>query len=142
MSLYGKRRKVGGLWAGPVMRGASNGEYTVLYEREFASLEQIEAVDWARLTVEGEETVLPRGYGYQVTRIEYESNLRSYRVTLRVAEQFLGDVTGYQAQVKELEQTVAEKTAALAEATDLIQGMVDAEVEGIMSGMGGEDDDV
>ena len=139
---YGKHKKVGGLWAGPVMRGSVNGQYTVVYEREYASLEQIEAVDWAHLTVEGEETVLPRGYGYKLERIDYESSSRCFRVTLRVAEQYLGDVTGYQAEIDGLRKDLTEKTAALQEATDLIQGMVDAEVEGIMSEIGGENDDV
>ena len=141
MSLYGKKLKIGGLVCGLVLRGPSNGHYTAVFEREFASLEQLEAIDWSRPKIEG-ECILPAGYGFERTGIRYVDSNKTWEVELRVAEQYLGDVTGYVAQVKELEQTVAAKTAALQEATDLIQGMVDAEVEGIMSGIGGENDDV
>ena len=43
MSLYGDKFKIGGLSCGLVLRGGANGEYRVVFEREYASLEQIEA---------------------------------------------------------------------------------------------------
>lgn len=121
MSLYGNKIKIGGVTCGLVMRGGSNGRYLAVFEREFASLEQIEAIKWDPPTVEG-ETILPAGYGFEVKQIEYAMGTRSYTVHLQVAEQYLGDVAGYQSQVTELQQTVtglegtvAEKEAALQE---------------------------
>ena len=46
MSLYGEKFKIGGLSCGLVLRGSANGEYRVVFEREYASLEQIEALEW------------------------------------------------------------------------------------------------
>lgn len=136
MSLYGETCKIGGVVCGIVMRGAKNGEYQVVIEREYASLEEIEAIDWALPQVEG-ETVLPVGYGYTVTDILYSNAIRSYTVVLQVADQYLGDVTGYQSQVTELrqavagledtvtqkEQQLAEKDAALAEKTAAVAAL-------------------
>ena len=48
MSLYGEKFKIGGLSCGLVLRGGANGEYRVVFEREYASLEQIEALEWLR----------------------------------------------------------------------------------------------
>lgn len=127
MSLYGNKIKIGGVTCGLVMRGGSNGRYLAVFEREFASLEQIEAIKWDPPTVEG-ETILPAGYGFEVKQIEYAMGTRSYTVHLQVAEQYLGDVAGYQSQVTELQQTVtglegtvAEKEAALQEKDAALQ---------------------
>ncbi len=105
MSFYGKNITVDGLVCGVLMRGAENGEYALVFEREHASLEQIEAVNWARPEVwcrREADRILPAGCGFRVQRITYDSGLRAYTVTIRVMEQYLGDVTGYQAQVSEL----------------------------------------
>lgn len=40
---------------------------------------------------------------------------RSYTVELQVAQQYLGDVAGYEAQVSELESAVAEKEATISQ---------------------------
>ena len=82
MSLYGNKIKIGGVTCGLVMRGVSNGRYLAVFEREFASLEQIEAIKWDPPTVEG-DTILPAGYGFEVKRIEYDMGTRSYTVHLR-----------------------------------------------------------
>ena len=36
MSLYGEKFKIGGLSCGLVLRGSANGEYRVVFEREYA----------------------------------------------------------------------------------------------------------
>ena len=100
MSLYGDKFKIGGLSCGLVLRGGANGEYRVVFEREFASLEQIEALNWDPPAIEG-ECILPAGYGFTVKDIQYSAATRSYHVVLQVGTQYLGDVTGYQAQVTE-----------------------------------------
>ena len=127
MSLYGSKFKIGGLSCGLVLRGSVNGEYRVVFEREYASLEQIEALNWDPPTIEG-ECVLPAGYGFTVKDIQYSAATRSYTVVLQVAEQYLGDVTGYQAQVAELQgtiqtqqNTIAEKDSTIAQQEETIQ---------------------
>lgn len=112
MRLYGDKIKIGGVTCGLVMRGGSNGRYMAVFEREFATLEQIEAISWDPPTVVG-ECVLPAGYGFTVQDIQYNNATRSYTVYLQVAEQYLGDVAGYAAQVAQLEDTVAQQSATI-----------------------------
>ena len=115
MSLYGDKFKIGGLSCGLILRGSVNGEYRVVFEREYACLEDIEAIDWSRPEVVG-ECVLPAGYGFTVVDITYTHSERCYKVMLDVGEQYLGDVTGYTAQVSQLQEELTEaqaETAAL-----------------------------
>ena len=100
MSHLGKRWKIDGLISGLIMRPVPGGNYKVAFEREFASLEQIEAINWSRPTVEyigphGSEPGLPEGYGFDVVKITYDSGCKTYYVELKTAKQYLGDVTGY-----------------------------------------------
>lgn len=117
--LYGKRWMIDGVPAGPINRCClSNGQYTVLFEREYATLEQIEGINWAQPTIQhiwprGTEAGLPEGYGFEVVKIEYDSRCKTYQVTLKTASQYLGDVTGYQAQITELEAAAAEKDSTI-----------------------------
>ena len=114
MSLYENRSKIkiNGVTCGLVMRGAVNGRYLAVFEREHASLEDIEAIDWSQPAVEG-DTILPAGYGFTVEQIEYTMGARSYTVHLQVAEQYLGDVAGYQSQVAELQGTVSQQAETI-----------------------------
>ncbi len=121
------------------MRSGANGEYQVLFNRADASLEQIEGMDWAHPELGGKFNELPAGYGFEVKSIDYHSRDSTYHVKVKVLSQYLGDVTGYVKQVEELEAANKEQAAALQEATDLIQGMVDSEVENIIAGMGGDE---
>lgn len=97
-----------------VLWGAANGEYRAVFEREFASLEDIEGIQWDRPQIQG-ECILPTGYGFTVQDIQYSAPTRSYTVVLQVAEQHLGDVTGYQSQVAELKEELARKDRELDE---------------------------
>lgn len=127
MSHYGKRWTIDGLPTGLIMRSVpGNGKYTVVFEREFVSLEQIEAVNWAKPTIEyigphASEPGLPEGYGFVVDDIQYQSDLKTYHVVLQTARQYLGDVTGYQDQIAELESVAAEKDGTIAEQATQIQ---------------------
>lgn len=117
---YGKKWKIDGLIAGFVMRMGPGGNYRVVFERENASLEQIEAINWAKPVIEyigphGSEPGLPEGYGFDVVGITYDSGCKSYTVELKTAKQYLGDVTGYQEEIAALNGTVAEKNAAIAD---------------------------
>lgn len=119
MSLYGSMIHIDGVPCGLVMRGSCNGQYQVVFEREMASLEQVEAIRWERPVVEG-SCVLPAGYGFTVSDIRYDAATRSYTVILQVGEQYLGDVTGYQSQVEQLERTVTKQWQMLQEKDETI----------------------
>lgn len=117
---YGKQWIIDGVTAGPIDRVAGvNGCYTVLFERAYASIEEIESIDWSSPTVErigvNRTVSLPEGYGFDVVKIEYWSNVKTYCVTLQTAAQHLGDVTGYQAEIAEKDSTIAAQAAQLAE---------------------------
>ena len=121
MSLYGTSVTIGGVPCGLVVRGASNGQYQAVFEREFATLEQIEAIDWSAPAVTG-DCILPAGYGFEVADIQYSAATRSYTVVLQVSGQYLGDVAGYQAQVSQLQSTIQEQSSAMAEKDSTIAG--------------------
>lgn len=111
------------------MRGSQNGRYLVKFEREFASLEDIEGINWTKPAIEHtnpqcpDEFGLPVGYGFTVAGITYDSKTKSYTVELQVADQFLGDVTPYQEQIAQLESEAAEKDAAIAEKEAAIKAL-------------------
>lgn len=110
MSLYGIKVKINGIPCGLITRGTKNGEYHLVFEREFASLEQLEAIDWQRPKL-SKSCELPAGYGFDMTNIEYRMSDKTWDVTLKVREQYLGDVAGYQAQVAGLEADKAQLEA-------------------------------
>lgn len=123
---YGKRWTIDGVTAGPIHSVYPHtGQYTVLFEREYATLEQIEEINWAKPSVQRigsySERGLPEGYGFDVVKIEYDSGCRTYKVHLKTARQYLGDVTGYQAQIEELQAAAAEKDSTIsAQAAQLV----------------------
>lgn len=129
MSFFTKSWKFDGVQAAFVMRGSQNGRYLVKFEREFASLEDIEGIDWTKPAIEHtnpqcpDEFGLPAGYGFTVAGITYDSKTKSYTVELQVADQFLGDVTPYQEQIAQLESEAAEKDAAIAEKEAAIKAL-------------------
>lgn len=90
-----------------------------------AELARIEQIDWSRPAVVG-ESPLPAGYGFQVRDIRYAHATRSYTVLLQTAEQYLGDVAGFQAQLGELEDTLQEKQALLQEQESMIAALEQA----------------
>ena len=127
MSTFGKRWLIDGVGAGPISRSfAVNGQYTVIFEREYASLEQIEGINWAKPTLQyvgphKAEDGLPEGYGFEVVKIDYTSGTKHYTVTLKTASQYLGDVTGYQEQIAELQSTVTEQASTIQSQESTIQ---------------------
>ena len=129
LSFFTESCKFDGIQAAFVMRGSQNGRYLVKFEREFASLEDIEGINWAQPAIEHtnpqcpDEFGLPAGYGFTVAGITYESKTKSYTVELQVADQFLGDVTPYQEQIAQLESEAAEKDAAIAEKEAAIKAL-------------------
>ena len=129
MSFFTKSWKFDGVQAAFVMRGSQNGRYLVKFEREFASLEDIEGINWTKPAIEHtnpqcpDEFGLPVGYGFTVAGITYDSKTKSYTVELQVADQFLGDVTPYKEQIAQLESEAAEKDAAITETEAAIKAL-------------------
>ena len=119
--MSGNKAKIDGVRCALITRGTANGEYTLLFDRRLVTLEQIEAINWAKPELTGDYDPLPAGYGFEATGITYSSSDQTYRVQLRVLRQYLGDVTGYQAQVAELEGTVAKQKEAIEAKEDVIQ---------------------
>jgi hypothetical protein len=107
MSLYGKTITVDGLTCGIVQRGSQNGQYELIFEREYAGPEEIETVNWAKPKIKG-TSVLPTGYGFTLEDIRYRHGDQSYAAVISVAEQYLGDVTEYQAETAELTAQLTE----------------------------------
>ena len=95
--------------------GLGSGKFRALFERELASLEQIEAIHWDMPQIAGDSAGLPAGCGYQVDDIAYDHATRTYHVAFHLADQHLGDVSGYQTRVAQLEtdlESAHEDTAA------------------------------
>ncbi|WP_301003251.1 hypothetical protein [uncultured Duncaniella sp.] len=110
MSLYGVNCKVDGVPVGLVMRETYNGAYILVIEREKATLEQIEAINWDSpeiVSKPGETCILPVGYGFVLEDINYSNSDHTWKVKVSVGQQYLGDVTGYAAQVAEKDQQIA-----------------------------------
>ena len=118
MSLYGQTWRINGVTAGLILRGSANGRYKVVIEREFAELPQIESISWEK----------PAGYSFDVVRITYDSATRSYTVELQVQSQYLGDVSGYQTQMAQL-QAQADTLAQQAEAAQAQAAQVELEAQ-------------
>lgn len=88
--------------------GLGSGKFRALFERELASLEQIEAIHWDMPQIAGDSAGLSEGCGYQVDDITYANSTHTYQVTFHLLAQYLGDVSGYQTRVSELEATLTE----------------------------------
>ena len=118
MAFYGKHYKIGDLYCGYVHRSGAHGQtYEIIFEREYASLEQIETIDWEHLTVETLPTAsvpcpLSADYAYKLIKIDYNSDCRYYTASVQMARRLWGDVTGYQDEIDTLQETVVEKTKA------------------------------
>lgn len=138
MSKLGTRWEIDSIPAAFVTRSAVNGHYCITFERENASLEQIEQIPWSsptlrRLTEREEEPGLPEGYGFELTDIRYQHSGRYFVAEVRTARQYLGDVTGYQAEIAELNKKLAEQQAAAEAQAATISDMEAAYEEGVES---------
>ena len=122
MSFYTNKITIDGVRCGYVARESANGRYYAVFEREFASIEQIESINWMRPVVKApkkEKCPLPAGYGFKVDKITYDSGTKSYHVYFHTAEQFLGDVTPYKEDIAAKSAEISALTAELAEADEL-----------------------
>ena len=116
---YGKKWTIDSIPTGFVQRSGTE-EYTVRFERECASLDEIEKINWAKpeiASLANETCSLPQG-GFDVVGITYNHSERTFDVTLRLKAEFFGDVSAYAAEL-------AEKTAAIEEQKQTIAGLGD-----------------
>lgn len=134
MGMFRTDVTIDGIICGHIIRSQKNGEYKLIFEREYATLEEIEAINWDQPTIVG-DTILPSGYGFTVSDIQYAMSNDAYTVTLQVAEQYYGDVTGYQAQIASLQDTISQQTETINEQTETIQEL---EAEGSAVELKGE----
>jgi len=131
MGKLGTRWNINGVPAAFITRGNADGRYRVTFERDTASLEAIETIDWAKPIIQPEhgcegEFTLPEGYGFEVEDLQYQHTTRCFVAELKIAKQYLGDVTRYQAEVEALNQLVAAKDITLQEQAAAIQAQQSA----------------
>ena len=118
MSQLGIRWNIDGVPAAFITRGAVNGRYCVTFERDEASLDQIEGIRWEAPTLERvagspAEPGLPEGYGFQLMELRYQHTSRTFIAEVQTGQQFWGDVTAYQTQIQELNETIAQQQATV-----------------------------
>ena len=129
MSFYGNRCHIGGVPCGMVLRGAANGEYRAVFEREFASLEDIEGIQWDRPQIQG-ECLLPAGYGFTVRDIQYSAATRSCTVVLQSqVSELEEDLARKDRELEETAATLAEKEADIARQRETIAQQAEALAE-------------
>lgn len=98
-----------------------NGSYTVHFCKDDATLADIEGIDWAHLVVKRELGnderfhCLPEGYGFKLNSVNYVGSMNQYIAEISVLKQYLGDVTGYQAQIEEMEEKAKEYQSQIEE---------------------------
>ena len=142
MSKLGIRWEIDGVPAAFITRGAVNGRYCVTFERAEATLEQIEQIHWTapvlkRITESEDELGLPVGYGFELADLRYQHSGRIFIAELQTSRQYLGDVTSYQDQIQNLNETIqAQKIAAEQQASQMaamVSDMEQAYKEGVES---------
>lgn len=125
MSLYGAKFKIDGCPCGVIMRGGRSGQYMIIFEREYASLEQIEEINWSAPTIEG-ETILPPGYSFTCEGINYDMGTKSYTVIIETDEEHFGDVMWYRTQAADMQATIDEQNVTIQERDATIQSQTQA----------------
>ena len=129
MSKLGIRWEIDGVSAAFITRGTTNGRYCVTFERSEATLEQIEAINWETpavksMTESENELGLPVGYGFTLVDLRYQHANQIFIAELQTAQQYLGDVTEYQAQIQALNETIHEQTAVAEQKSEQLTTMV------------------
>lgn len=129
MSNLGIRWEIDGVPAAFITRSATNGRYRVTFERSEATLEQIEQINWsapALINISGseQEQSLPAGYGFILADLRYQHANRIWIAELQTAQQYLGDVTGYQAEIQQLNETIRQQKETADMQTVKLSGMM------------------
>lgn len=129
MSKLGIRWEIDGIPAAFITRSTTNGRYRVTFERSEAGLEQIEQIDWSHPTLTNlsgseQEQGLPTGYGFVLTDLRYQHANRIFIAELQTAQQYLGDVTGYQAEIQQLNEAIQQQKNTADQQASKLSGMM------------------
>ena len=129
MNNLGIRWEIDGVPAAFITRSAANGRYRVTFERSEATLEQIEQINWSAPTLtnisgSAQEPGLPAGYGFTLVDLCYQHTSRIFIAELQTAQQYLGDVTGYQEEIRQLNETIRQQAETAEQQTEKLSGMV------------------
>lgn len=141
MSNLGTRWIIDGVPAVCVIRRGISGRYRVMFERDAAGPDIIEHINWGQPAItaagEYEGEGLPAGCGFDLVDLTYQHTARCFIAELKLSAQYLGDVSGCQAEIKQLNETISEKdtviTAQQTAAEKLKQDLCDAYEEGVES---------
>ena len=142
MSKLGIRWEIDSVPAAFITRGSANGRYCVTFERSEANLEQIEQINWAnpavtRVAESSGELGLPFGYGFDLMDLRYQHASQLFVAELQVAQQYMGDVSDYQAQIQQLTESIDQHKAAAnqqsAQMANMVSDMETAYKEGVES---------
>lgn len=125
----------------------SDGSYVVRFPHD-AVLSQLESINWDKPTIvlneprDTNKTYLPTGCGFVLDHLTYSSHPMEWKAEIKVGKQYLGDVTGYQAQIDKLtaqsadqqstisnqKQEIAKLEVQLAEADELAIALYEAQM--------------
>lgn len=95
-----------------VIRNLNDRKYTLYFDREAGelTLEQLKKINWARPTIDvvepqkPGEVYLPEGCGFCLQKLSYSSIPDQWVADIKVAAEYLGDVTGYQQKIADMDQ--------------------------------------
>jgi len=141
MSKLETRWIIDGVPAVCIIRRGISGRYRVLFERDAAGPDTIEHINWSQPAIaaagESEGDGLPAGCGFDLVDLTYQHATRCFIAELKLSAQYLGDVSGYQAEIKQLNKTISGKdaviTAQQTAAEELKQDLRSAYEEGVES---------
>lgn len=129
MSKLGTRWEIDGVPAAFITRSTLNGHYRVTFERSEATMEQIEKINWSapvltKISGSEQEQGLPVGYGFVLADLRYQHTNRIFIAELQTAQQHLGDVTGYQAEIQLLNEAIRQQKESAEQQTEKLSGLV------------------
>lgn len=133
-----------------VIRSLDDRKYTLYFDREVGelTLAQLKKINWARPTIDvvepkkPGEIYLPEGYGFHLEKLAYNSHPDQWMAEVKVADEYLGDVTGYQAKIADMDQQLLDAASKnhelerqLAEADELAISLYEENLASQKTGM-------
>lgn len=114
MSWYGVKWKIDGVPTGHIKRVGTKA-YEVRFEREYASIEDIEGIHWDEPQIEtigAEECPLPAG-GFSAANPTYDGSKRAYSVLVQLQRTYYGDVRAYEEELEHKREIIDERNATI-----------------------------
>lgn len=128
MSQLGIRWRIDGVPVSFITQDTASGRYRVIFERDEATLEQIEQIHWdaptvKRVTETLAEPGLPEGCGFELLELRYQHTTQSFTAEVQITRTFWDDVTVYQKQLKALEETIQQQQSVIDAQNTQLQSM-------------------